>query len=97
MAARPGFRESLGRALTTERLRVVDRPQRDPVLAVLGRMVGRAFALAERARTATLSLAGFGCVTAGVWVTWGRGAGLATAGASLLILEFLSRPDPSRR
>lgn len=96
MTVGAGFRSELRQALTERRLQAVDRPRREPVLAVLGRMAGRCLAWVERARTATLSLAGLGSLTAGAWVTWGRGAGLAAAGASLLFLEFLSRPEGRR-
>jgi hypothetical protein len=50
----------------------------------------------EAARTAVLTIAGFSSLTASAWTVWGTGAGLAGAGASLLLLEFLSGEEAKR-
>ncbi|RKN61870.1 hypothetical protein D7231_31860 [Streptomyces klenkii] len=43
-----------------------------------------------RARTAVLTVAGFGFLTGAAWSWLGAAAGLAAAGASCLIVEALS-------
>lgn len=44
--------------------------------------------------TALRLVAGFGGLSAAAWGTWGWQAGLAAAGASMLVLDFLAG-DPS--
>lgn len=44
----------------------------------------------QAARTALLSVAGFGTLTASAWTAWGVAPGLAAAGASILVLEYLA-------
>ena len=46
-----------------------------------------------KARTSVLTTAGFGSLTASAWTAWGTAAGLAAAGVSCLILEFLGGDD----
>lgn len=65
------------------------RPPRTPLLTVLGRAAGRLLPSWRTIRTATLSLAGFGCLTAAAW-TVHLAAGLAVAGVSLLLVEWLT-------
>ena len=48
-------------------------------------------------REVGLTVAGFGSLTAGAWTGLGLWAGLLAAGISLLLLEFLSRPEPGGR
>lgn len=44
----------------------------------------------QAARTALLSTAGFGTLTAAAWTAWGTAPGLAAGGVSFLLLEYLS-------
>lgn len=53
------------------------------------RLNAAAAAVAE-ARAGLYTTAGFACGTASAWVTWGVGAGLAGACASLLLMGVLS-------
>lgn len=66
----------------------VRRP-RTPLLERVARRAARVLPTVAAARTILLSLAGFGLLTAAAWslATW---AGLATAGTSLLIIEYLT-------
>ena len=48
------------------------------------------------ARTAVLTVAGFGGLTASAWATWGLGAGLGCFGASCLLVEYLSGEESKR-
>lgn len=47
-------------------------------------------------RQAVLTVGGFGSLTGAAW-TQGLGWGLAAGGVSLLLLEWLSRPEPEER
>lgn len=71
--------------------RAVANPKRNrtPLLAHLGRLAARALPSWQGLRTFTLSLAGFGALTAAAW-TIALPAGLAAAGVSLLLLEYLT-------
>jgi hypothetical protein len=87
----------------TARLRALNdaRPggilaSRTPVLVHLGRLAARAAMLVPRARTVAMSVGGFGCLVAAAW-TVAVPAGLAAAGASLLVLEYLSGEEGRRR
>jgi hypothetical protein len=64
-------------------------PRRTPLLAVLGRLAARVVVALPRARTAAMSVGGFGCLVAAAWMV-AVPAGLAAAGCSLLVLEYLS-------
>lgn len=66
---------------------------RPPVLAVVGRLAAGVVNLVDRMRAATLSLLGFGFLCAAAWVSFGRGAGMAAVGLSLLVLELLTREE----
>jgi hypothetical protein len=69
---------------------------RTPVLVHLGRLAARAVAGLPRLRTATMSVGGFGCLVAAAWMV-AVPAGLAAAGVSLLVLEYLSGEQEGRR
>jgi hypothetical protein len=64
-------------------------PKREPLLAAAGRLAARAVAGLPRLRTAAMSVGGFGCLVAAAWMV-AVPAGLAAAGCSLLLLEYLS-------
>ena len=49
------------------------------------------------ARTAVLSTAGFGTLTAAAWTAWGTAPGLAATGVSLLLLEYLANDGKATR
>jgi hydrogenase/urease accessory protein HupE len=71
-------------------------PPREPLLAVLGRLAARVVVALPRARTAALSVGGFGCLVTAAWMV-AVPAGLAAAGVSLLVLEYLSGEEGGRR
>lgn len=48
--------------------------------------------LVREHRTVVLSVAGFGCLTAAAW-TMHTAAGLAVAGVSLLVVEYLTTEE----
>lgn len=77
-------------AFRAQRAAATPRPRRTPLLARLGRAAARILPTWHTARTFTLSLAGFGALTAAAW-TIALPAGLAAAGLSLLLLEYLAR------
>ena len=56
----------------------------------------KAVAAASEARAGLFTTAGLGCGTASAWVTWGLGAGLAGASASLLLMGMLSEREAGR-
>ena len=91
MTTMDAFRDELARL----RARPV-RVRRRPLLATLAVMAARVMAALPQARTALLSVAGFGLLVAGAWTTFGVGAGLAASGVALLVLEYLSE-EGSRR
>jgi hydrogenase/urease accessory protein HupE len=62
---------------------------RTPVLVHLGRLAAKMMVALPRARTVAMSVGGFGCLVAAAW-TVAVPAGLAAAGVSLLVLEYLS-------
>jgi hydrogenase/urease accessory protein HupE len=81
----------------TARLRALPAvPAREPLLAVAGRLAARMIVALPRARTAAMSVGGFGCLVAAAWMV-AVPAGLAAAGASLLVLEYLSGEEGRRR
>lgn len=65
------------------------RPPRIPLTVRAGRFLARRLPRWQTIRTACLSVGGFGCLTAAAWQLHVV-AGLAVAGASLLVLEALS-------
>jgi hypothetical protein len=83
-----------------ERLRNAAYPggmfRRTPVLTLVGRIAARAVVALPRLRTTALSLGGFGCLVAAAWMV-AVPAGLAAAGLSLLVLEYLSGEEGRRR
>jgi hypothetical protein len=82
----------LGQVFADElgRLRAVPaRPARRPLLVTLALLAARVVAALPRARTALLSVAGFALLSAAAW-TVAVPLGLAAAGASLLVLEWLT-------
>lgn len=49
------------------------------------------------ARTAVMTVAGFGSLTASAWTAFGTAAGLAATGVSFLIVEFLTTDEGTKR
>lgn len=76
-------------AYSTERAATKPRRERTPLLVRMGRFAARVLPRWETIRTFTLSAAGFGCLTAAAW-TLHTAAGLAVAGVSLLLIEYLT-------
>lgn len=54
-------------------------------------------ARAREARTAILTVAGLGSLTASAWVAFGLAPGLAATGVAALVLEFLTDDEVKRR
>lgn len=77
------------------RLRAAPAQPRTPLLAVLGVLAARVLVAAPKARTAVLTVGGFGCLTAAAW-TVAVPLGLAVAGVSLLVLEWLTSDSGAR-
>jgi hypothetical protein len=73
-------------------LATTPRRPRTPVLTHLGRLTARALPTWAGFRRATLSLTGFAALTSAAW-TIHTAAGLAAAGVSLLLLEWLTAGD----
>jgi hypothetical protein len=80
---------SFRQAFTSERQAAAARPLRTPLTIRAARRLARILPRWSTIRTATLSVSGFGLITAAAWHLH-TVAGLATAGVSLLILEALS-------
>lgn len=80
-AARASFRE--------ERAARRPRTPRTPLLVRAARLAARTLPRWKQLRTATLSVAGFGCLTAAAW-TVALPLGLAAAGVSVLLIEYLT-------
>ena len=79
-------------AFRTQRASAIPRRRRTPLLVHLGRFAARILPTLAGLRTVVLSVAGFGALTAAAW-TVALPLGLAAAGVSLLLLEYLgSRP-----
>jgi hypothetical protein len=80
---------TLTSAYAAERSARRPRRTRTPLLVHAGRLAARVLPRWATIRTLLLSLAGFGCLTAAAWsvATW---AGLAVAGVSLLLIEYLT-------
>lgn len=51
----------------------------------------------RHARSAVLSVAGFGSLTASAWTALGTWAGLGALGVSCLLLEYLTGDEEARR
>lgn len=60
-------------------------------------IVASALARAREARTALLTVAGLGSLTASAWVAFGVAPGLAATGVAALVLEFLTTDEVKRR
>jgi hypothetical protein len=65
------------------------RAPRTPLLLRVARLAARALPRWKQLRTAALSVAGFGCLTAAAW-TVALPLGLAAAGVSVLLIEYLT-------
>jgi len=78
------------------RLREVPAVRRRAALATLGMLLARLVVALPRLRAAALSVGGFGCLTAAAW-TVAMPLGLAAAGVSLLVLEWLTSDESGRR
>jgi hypothetical protein len=76
-------------AFRAERATNPPKTARTPLLVRLGQAAARILPSWATIRTAVLSIAGFGLVTAAAWQLH-TAAGLAVGGVSLLILEALS-------
>jgi hypothetical protein len=70
-------------------------PKRRPALALVGRQLARLTATLPRIRTAAFAVGGFGLLSAAAW-TVAVPLGLAAAGLSLLVLEYLSGEERRR-
>lgn len=66
--------------------RPLTRPDHAGHTSVMRRLATRLTAT----RTALLSTAGFGLLAAAAWIAWGVAPGLAAAGTSILVLEYLA-------
>lgn len=55
-----------------------------------------AVAKLRAARSAVLTLTGFGALTASAWTGLGTWAGLAAGGLSCLVVEYLTGEEPRR-
>ena len=71
------------------------RPARRPLLVTLALLAARLVAALPRMRTALLSVAGFALLSAAAWMV-AVPLGLAAAGLSLLVLEWLAEPGGRR-
>ena len=80
---------ALTSAYRTQRATAVPKPHRTPILTRIGRGLARITPTWATLRTLTLSTAGLGCLTAAAW-TVHIAAGLAAAGVSLLLVEWLT-------
>ena len=78
------------------RARPARATRRRPLLTVLAVAAARLVVATSRARTAAMSVAGFGCLTMAAW-TVSTSLGLAAAGVSLLVLEYLTNDGGGRR
>lgn len=78
------------------RARPARATRRRPLLTVLAVAAARLVVATSRARTAAMSVAGFGCLVMAAWQL-STAAGLAMAGVSLLVLEYLADGDGGRR
>lgn len=87
--ATPAARTTFLQAYRAERRTAAPRPPRTPLLVRAGRLIARLLPRWATIRTATLSVTGFGLITAAAW-TLHTTAGLAAGGISLLVLEALS-------
>lgn len=87
--ATPAARVTFWSAFRSERQAATARPPRTPLTVRAARRLARILPRWSTIRTATLSISGFGLITAAAWHLH-TVAGLATAGVSLLILEALS-------
>jgi hypothetical protein len=86
-AVRDAYREEL------TRLQVVPKtPRRRPLLEILGVAAARAVSRFPAARTAALVVGGFGLISAACWMV-AVPLGLAAAGVSLLVLEYLTHEE----
>lgn len=73
------------------------RPPREAVLSQLAQWAARRLPSWRTARTAVLTLGGFGLIDAGVWHGFGATAGLVATGVSLFLLEWLTQEDSRDR
>lgn len=65
-------------------------------LAAARARLAKVAATASEVRVGLYTTAGFACGTASAWVTWGLGAGLAGASASLILMGVLSEKEAAR-
>lgn len=87
---------SFGQAYKAARANRPPRQQRPPILATLGRLLGRLLPTWAAVRTLVLSLAGFGLLVTAAF-TLHVAAGLAASGVCLLVLEYLTSSGGSSR
>lgn len=87
--ATPAARLTFRQAFRSERQIAAPRPPRTSLTVRAARRLARVLPRWSTIRTATLSVGGFGLITAAAWHLH-TVAGLAVAGVSLLILEALS-------
>lgn len=91
MAATSTFRASFRQA----RAEATRRPPRTPIAVRLGRTLGRLLPHLAALRTFVLSLVGLGLLSYAAWML-AAPAGLAVAGISVLVLEYLVSSDGGR-
>lgn len=82
-------------AFKDERAITHRRTPRIPLLVRAGRLAGRLLPSLLALRTLLLSVCGFALITAAFW-TLNLAAGLAAAGISLLVLEYLTASGSER-
>jgi hypothetical protein len=81
--------DAITSAYRTERAVRRPRTPRTPLLVRAARTAARLLPTWRKVRTTALSLAGFGCLTAAAW-TLALPLGLAAAGVSVLLIEYLT-------
>lgn len=82
--------QAFTQAFQAERAVAKPRTPRTPLLVRLGRVAARLLPTWHKVRTTTLSLAGFGLLSAAAW-TVALPLGLAVTGISVLVIEYLAR------
>ena len=83
---------TLTTAFAAERRIAKPKRRRTPLLARAGRLAARVLPTWQSTRTFILHVAGFGCLSYAAWQV-SMAFGLAAAGVSLLILEWLTGSD----
>lgn len=90
--ATPAARLTLRQAYRAERAVATPRPPRTPLTIRAAQWAAKHLPRWSTIRTAVLSTAGFGCLTAAAWLLH-IVAGLAVLGISFFLLEALSKGE----